>query len=86
MSGPLRQIAQDASTGPIPVAAAHAADGLHRLLGVIGGGQVPSVENVKTGVAEMKAARQAFTNAIAIANVDVLLGMLGDLQAVLGED
>lgn len=38
VSGPLRQIAQDASTGPIPVAAAHAADGLHRLLGVIGGG------------------------------------------------
>lgn len=45
---------------------------------------MPSVENVKAGVTEMKAARQAFT--IAIANVDVLLDMLGDLQAVLGED
>lgn len=45
---------------------------------------MPSVENVKAGVAEMKTARQAFTNAIA--NVNVLLDMLCDLQAVLDED
>ncbi|MDP4512064.1 DUF6245 family protein, partial [Nonomuraea turcica] len=47
VSGSLRRIAQDASTGPIPLAAAHAADGLQRLLGVVAAGQVPSVEQVK---------------------------------------
>lgn len=33
---PLRLIAQNPETEPIPVAAAHAAEGLHVLLGVIG--------------------------------------------------
>ncbi|MEV4091263.1 DUF6245 family protein [Streptosporangium saharense] len=65
VAGPLRQIAQDPSTGPIPVAAAHAADGLQRLLSVIAGGQVPSVEGVAAGIAEMKAARQALLDGVA---------------------
>ncbi len=34
----MRLIAQNAETGPIPVAAAHAAEGLHVLLGVVGAG------------------------------------------------
>ena len=58
--GPLRQIAQDPSTGPVPLAAAHAADGLQRLLGVIAAGQVPNIENVRHGLAEMRAARGVF--------------------------
>ncbi len=48
MSGPL--VDQDASTGPIPVAAAHAAGDLQRVLGVVAAGQAPSVEHVKEHV------------------------------------
>ncbi|GAA2628227.1 hypothetical protein GCM10010411_76940 [Actinomadura fulvescens] len=74
VAGPLREIAQDSATGPIPVAAAHAAEGLHRLLGVIAAGQVPSVEKVEQSAGEMRQARQCLQNAIA--NVDILLEML----------
>lgn len=81
VAGPLREIAQDSSTGPIPLAAAHAAEGLQRLLGVIAAGQVPSVENVRQSVGEMRQARQCLQDAIK--NVDILLEMLsvlGDLD------
>jgi len=81
--GPLRLIAQDPSTGPIPLAAAHAADALHRLLGVIGAGQVPSIENAKHGIAEMDAARESLV--LAISNVDILLDMLAGLLDVLDD-
>uniref|UniRef100_UPI003F491E8A DUF6245 family protein n=1 Tax=Sphaerisporangium sp. CA-236357 TaxID=3240030 RepID=UPI003F491E8A len=84
VSGPLRLIAQDPSTGPIPLAAAHAAEGLQRLLGVIGAGQVPSVEEVKNHVAEIEAARECLVTAIG--NVDILLQMLGGMTALLGDD
>jgi hypothetical protein len=47
VAGPLRLVAQDPSTGPIPLAAAHAAEGLQKLLGVADTGQVPDVETVK---------------------------------------
>ncbi|MER5625099.1 DUF6245 family protein [Streptosporangium sp. NPDC002544] len=72
VAGPLRLVAQDASTGPIPVAAAHAAEGLQKLLGVIGAGQVPDVETVKEHLTEIRAARQCLIDAIG--NVDILLG------------
>ena len=39
VAGPLRQIAQDTETGPIPLAAAHAAEGLQQLLGITADGQ-----------------------------------------------
>lgn len=83
-AGPLRLLAQDASTGPIPVAAAHAADGLQRLLGVVAAGQVPSVEQVKEHIAQIEAARECFVHAIG--NIDILLDMLGGLHTLLGED
>ena len=38
-AGPLREIAAREEAGPIPLAAAHAADGLQALLEVIGAGQ-----------------------------------------------
>lgn len=47
---PLRLIAQNPETGPIPVAAAHAAEGLHVLLGVIG----TSYQAVAAGDSRMK--------------------------------
>jgi hypothetical protein len=50
---PLRLIAQNPETGPIPVAAAHAAEGLHVLLGMIGS----SYQAVAAGDVETLAAR-----------------------------
>jgi hypothetical protein len=79
--GPLRLIAQDPSTGPIPLAAAHAADALHRLLGVSGTAQIPSIENAKHGIAEIETARESL--ALAINNIDILLDMLTGLLDVL---
>ncbi|WP_406313729.1 hypothetical protein OHA77_35945 [Streptosporangium sp. NBC_01639] len=64
--------------------AAHAAEGLQKLLGVIGAGQVPDVETVKEHVAEMRAARECLVTAIG--NVDILLDMLTGMTALLGED
>ncbi|MGW4412742.1 DUF6245 family protein [Nonomuraea sp. NPDC004702] len=49
VAGPLKLVAQDPSTGPVPPAAAHAAEGLQKLLGIAGTGQVPDVEAVKEG-------------------------------------
>ncbi|MDP9868478.1 hypothetical protein J2S55_007744 [Streptosporangium brasiliense] len=84
VAGPLRLVAQDASTGPIPLAAAHTAEGLQKLLGVIGAGQVPDVETVKAHVVEIEAARQCLLDAIG--NVDILLQMLNGLSAMFGDD
>ncbi len=83
VGGPLREIAQDPATGPIPLAAAHAADGLQTLLGVIAAGQVPSVDNVRHGLAEMRAARECFE--ATIANIDVLTSMLAGLEALFDD-
>jgi hypothetical protein len=79
----VREIAQDPSTGPIPLAAAHAADGLQRLLGVIARGQVPDIEKVKEGIAEMRSARQCFE--AAIGNIDILMSMLGAVGDLFDE-
>jgi hypothetical protein len=84
VAGPLRLVAQDASTGPIPLPAAHAADGLQRPLGVVAAGQVPSVEQVKEHVAQIEAARECLVHAIG--NIDILLDMLGGLHTLLGDD
>ncbi|MGV9379657.1 DUF6245 family protein [Nonomuraea sp. NPDC003707] len=51
---PLRLIAQDPNTGPVPLAAAYA-KGLQRLLGVVAAGQMPSVEQIKEHVAHPRA-------------------------------
>jgi Family of unknown function (DUF6245) len=82
VSGPLRVIAQDASTGPIPVAAAQAAEGLVRLLGVIAAGQVPDTGVLAEQIAELEATRECFT--YAIANIDTLTGMLASVNKLLG--
>jgi hypothetical protein len=75
---PLRMIAQNPETGPIPVAAAHAAEGLHLLLGVIGSSyQAVAAGDVETLAAQagsLRAAREALQ--MAIANTDILLDML----------
>ena len=80
VGGPLREIAQDPATGPIPLAAAHGADGLQRLLGVIAAGQVPSVEGLRHSLAELDAARECFE--AAIVNIGILTSMLDGLDAL----
>ena len=71
---PLREIAQRPEAGPIPLAAAHAAEGLQWLLAVVAGGQRPTAANVDALVANLEAARASLLDAVA--NVDVLRRML----------
>lgn len=77
-STPLRLLAQNPSAGPIPVAAAHGAAGLHLLVGVIAASQdaVASgdVDTLAAQADQLKAAREALQNAID--NTDLLLNML----------
>jgi hypothetical protein len=79
VSVPLREIAQNVEAGPIPLAAAWAAEGLQQLLDVIAAGQnvTPSdVDRLAGPVTdELRAARAALVTAIS--NVDILLDLLG---------
>ena len=78
VGGPLREIAQNVEAGPIPLAAAHAAEGLQKLLSVIADSQnvTPAdVDRLADPLTdELRAARQALANAIS--NVDILLDLL----------
>jgi len=78
VSGPLREIAQNVGAGPVPLAAAHAADGLQKLLGVIAASQNPTPDDADRLAGpvtdELRAAREALSNAIG--NVDILLELL----------
>ncbi len=76
VAGPLRQIAQDEATGPIPVAAAHAAEGLQQLLVITADGQrvnpdTMSPEDIKEN---LRSAKESLNNAIA--NLDIMLGLI----------
>ncbi|MFF3061585.1 DUF6245 family protein [Streptomyces sp. NPDC057909] len=75
---PLRLMAQNREVGPIPLAAAHAATGLHQLLGVIAASQdavaTGDVERLTAQRNELRAAREALENAIN--NTDLLLNRL----------
>src|SRR5882757_5832752 len=75
---PLRLMAGNREVGPIPLAAAHTAVGLHTLLGVVAAGQdavaTGDVETLAGQADQLKTARGALQNAID--NTDVLLKML----------
>uniref|UniRef100_UPI003F49790C DUF6245 family protein n=1 Tax=Streptomyces sp. CA-136453 TaxID=3240050 RepID=UPI003F49790C len=75
---PLRLMAQNQGAGPIPLAAAHAATGLHTLLGVIAASQdavaAGDVDTLAAQASQLQAAREALQNAID--NTDLLLNML----------
>lgn len=71
---PLREIARRPEAGPIPLAAAHAAEGLQSLLAVVAGGQQPTAADVDALVANLEAARSSLLDAVA--NVDILRRML----------
>jgi hypothetical protein len=71
---PLREVAQNREVGPIPLAAAHAATGLHTLLGVIAASQdavaTGDVETLASQAGQLEAAREALQNAMD--NTDLL--------------
>lgn len=75
---PLRLMAQHHETGPIPLAAAHAATALHTLLGVIAASQgavaTGDVETLAAQSDQLRTAREALQSAIG--NTDILLNML----------
>ena len=78
VEGPLRKIAQNTEVGPLPLAAAHTAEGLQQLLGICAAGQ-----NLETAVpgdmtADLKAAREALTNGVA--NIDIMLKLLAQAE------
>lgn len=76
VAGPLRQIAQDNATGPIPLAAAHAAEGLQLLLGITADGQRIDPDTMSPDVikADLRSAKDSLNDAIA--NVDIMLGLI----------
>jgi hypothetical protein len=78
---PLREIAQHVESGPIPVAAAHAADGLQMLLSVIAASQAAiatgDVAALATQAPALREARAALENAIT--NTDLLLDLLASV-------
>lgn len=71
--GQLRQLAQDTATGPIPVAAAWAAEGLQLLLGVSSAGQTldPATFSPAAMTADLNSERDALSSAID--NLDIML-------------
>ena len=74
----LREMTQHVETGPIPLAAAHAAEGLQQLLSVSADSQnvTPAdVDRLAGPVTdELRAARESLVNAIG--NIDILLNLL----------
>lgn len=82
-AGPLRQIAQRREAGPMPLAAAHAAEGLQWLLAVISTGQHPAPSDVDALLSSLEAGRESLVEAIA--NIDVLRRMLALGGGIVGE-
>jgi hypothetical protein len=83
VAGPLRQIAQDTTTGPIPLAAAHAAEGLQQLLGITADGQRIDPDTMSPDAMKdnLRSAKDSLNNAIA--NVDIMLGLIDEAEEYL---
>jgi hypothetical protein len=77
VSGPLRQIAQNHEAGPIPLAAAHAADALQRMLSVTASGQNLAQFDPKQMTDDLKAARESLADSLA--NLDIMLGLIDQI-------
>ena len=75
---PLREMAQNEEVGPLPLAAAHAAEGLQLLLGICAAGQDLETASPLEMTADLKAAREALANAIA--NLDIMLKLLAQAK------
>ncbi len=85
IEGPLKQIAQDTETGPIPVAAAHAAHGLQQLLGISADGQHIDPDTISpTAIqANLNKARESLT--YAIANLDIMLDLITKAEELFSQ-
>lgn len=83
VAGPLRQIAQEAETGPIPLAAAHAAEGLQQLLGITADGQSidPDTMSPDAMKENLRSAKVSLNNAIV--NIDIMLGLIEEAEEYL---
>jgi len=80
VAGPLRESAQDASTGPVVLAAAHAAEGLQQLLAVCAAGQEPLNASPAALTTDLGAAREALTNALT--NIDIMLRLVRQAEGL----
>lgn len=74
VGGPLREIAQNTEAGPLPLAAAHAAEGLQLLLGVCASGQ--DLANCSPQELEANLIKAKTSLADAIANLDMFLQLI----------
>lgn len=74
IEGPLREIVQNEGIGPIPLAAAHTAEGLQLLLGICAQGQDLEHASPDRLTSDLKGARESLTTAIK--NIDVLLSLI----------
>lgn len=78
---PVRRIARYTETGPIPVAAAHAMDGLQTLLGVVAvtrnGVATGDVDALAAQAVHLRKARASLEHAIA--NAEIPPDMLGSV-------
>ena len=78
VAGPLRQIAQNEEAGPVPLAAAHAAEALQLLLSACASGQNIAQANPSQMAAELKSARKSLTNSLA--NLDIMLLLIEQIE------
>ena len=78
VAGPLRQIAQNEEAGPVPLAAAHAAEALQLLLSACASGQNMAQANPFQMAADLKSARESLTNSLA--NLDIMLGLIEQIE------
>jgi hypothetical protein len=81
VEGPLREIAQNVEVGPVPLAAAHAAEGLQRLLEVCAAGQHPQTASPSALKTDLQLAREALTNAVV--NIDIMLRLINAAEKLV---
>ncbi len=80
IAGPLRESAQDSTTGPVVLAAAHAAEGLQQLLALCAAGQDPLSVSPEAVLMDLQTARDALT--AAIANLDIMQRLLQQAEGL----
>ena len=78
VNGPLRQMAQNHEAGPIPVAAAHAADALQRMLSVSASGQNLAQFDPRQMTDDLQAARESLE--YSLANLDIMLDLIDQIE------
>jgi Family of unknown function (DUF6245) len=78
VAGPLRDTAQDPTTGPVALAAAHAAEGLQQLLALCAAGQDPESASPEDLRRDLQDARDALTTAVA--NLDIMWRLVQQVE------